>query len=125
MTLHHNTGKMGRKFDAGKAPHSLIPVESLHAQATIHGHGADKYGRDDWRKGMPHTRLYDAIQRHLQAWLAGEDTDPDSRHPHLWHAITSLGMLLWMVARRPELDDRWSTTRGRAKAKPTRRNRVP
>lgn len=101
-------GQTGHKDDAGKAAFSLIPVESLHAQATIHTHGAQKYGVDNWRGGMPHTRLYDAIQRHLTAWMGGENTDPDSGHPHLWHALTSLGMLVWMQEKRPDLDDRWA-----------------
>jgi hypothetical protein len=126
MALHATKrGQTGHKNDAGKPSPALIPTEALHAMATVHTHGAVKYGRDNWRGGMPHTRLYDAIQRHLQAWLAGEDIDPDSGNPHLWHALTSLGMLVWMVACRPDLDDRWSTTVGRPKAKPTRRNRVP
>ena len=100
-------GQTGHKEDAGKPAHSLVPVEALEAMATVQLYGANKYGRDNWRGGMPHTRLYDACQRHLQAWLSGEDCDPESGKPHLWHALTTLGMLVWMTVQRPDLDDRW------------------
>lgn len=40
--------------------------------------GAGKYGRSDWRKGMPMTEVMDSLLRHCAAWCAGEDIDPDS-----------------------------------------------
>lgn len=100
-------GQTGHKDDAGKTPLSLVPVEPLLLWGDVHQYGALKYGRDNWRGGMPYTRLYDALQRHLLAWLSGEDCDPESGKPHLGHALTTLGMLVWMTVRRPDLDDRW------------------
>lgn len=111
MALHQTKpGQTGHKDDAGKPCHSLIPVEATHAMAVGHTYGAKKYARDNWRGGMPHTRLYDAIDRHLKAWLSGKDIDDGpggSGLPHLWLALTSLGMLVWMTIHRPDLDDRW------------------
>ena len=39
-----------------------------------------------------------AVQRHLQAWVDGENFDPDSGNPHLYHAIASLAILIDAVA---------------------------
>ena len=40
--------------------------------------GADRYGRDNWRKGIPLSRYYRALLRHFMAWVAGETVEEDS-----------------------------------------------
>ena len=56
--------------------------------------------------GLESTALYDATMRHLLAWMSGEDLDPESGLNHLFHAGASLNMLIWMLANKPEMDDR-------------------
>jgi hypothetical protein len=66
----------------------------------------DAEGRPNFMGGIQHTKLADSILRHLLAWLRGEDGDPESGLPHLWHLQCCLSMLAWMVDNRPDLDDR-------------------
>lgn len=41
--------------------------------------GADKYGRGDWKKGMPQSEIIDSLLRHLEAHVSGEIVDPTSK----------------------------------------------
>ena len=101
----------GKKYDQGKPPIDLVPVEPVRQIAQILGHGAEKYGAHNWRGGLAASRLYAALQRHLMAWLEGEDMDPvaqgGSGLPHLAHAACELFFLIQTLKDRPDLDDRY------------------
>lgn len=86
----------GRKDDAGKRRYSLIPLRALNAIVDVLGFGAAKYGVDNWQK-VPEARqrYYDAAQRHLTAWWAGEKNDPESGQPHLAHVGCCVLFLIW------------------------------
>jgi hypothetical protein len=56
---------------------------------------------------MAWSRVYDAVQRHLNAFWAGEDVDQESSLCHLAHAAFGLLTLLEYRRLRPELDDRY------------------
>jgi hypothetical protein len=85
----------------------LLPREALVEIAKGFGFGAGKYGRFNWRKGLKWSRVYSALQRHLVAWNAGDDKDPESGLNHLAHAGCNLMFLLTYLAEHPELDDRY------------------
>lgn len=96
----------GIKYDAGKPAISLIPSEAVEETAIALTYGANKYGRHNYKKGMKHSRLYDAAMRHLLAYNKGEDIDAESGNSHLAHAAASIAMLIYMTKNRPDLDDR-------------------
>lgn len=54
----------------------MIPHEAERRIARRFEDGAKKYGANNWRKGIPLSRFYDAIRRHLAAWALGK-TDED------------------------------------------------
>ena len=98
------------KFDEGKAPLGLIPPEVLFDIAKVFGFGAQKYGVNNWRTDSKNTswiRTYSSIQRHLNAWLSGEDIDPESGQSHLAHAATQIMILMTYQREHPECDDRY------------------
>jgi hypothetical protein len=97
----------GTKHDSGKPPMSLLDTKWLTGVAEVLGFGAKKYAAHNWRKGISYSRLSDAAMRHLTAFNAGEDIDPESGLPHLHHASCCLMFLSNMAATRPDLDDRW------------------
>lgn len=101
--MQHATGV---KFDAGKAPMSLLDRTALEQIAQVMAFGAQKYGRDNWRGGIQMTRLLDAAMRHLYAYADGETNDPESGLSHLAHAGCCVMFALNMAASRPDLDDR-------------------
>ena len=52
--------------------------DALRRYAAWMTKGADQYGRDNWRKGIPLSRYYRALLRHFMAWVAGETVEEDS-----------------------------------------------
>lgn len=90
----------GEKHDAGKARWDLMPWEALRPVVVVLGHGAAKYAPDNWRRvPKARDRYFAAALRHLVAWREGEQLDPESREPHLAHALRSL---LFLQALDPE-----------------------
>jgi len=96
----------GRKDDAGKLRFDLIPPEAPLALAEVLTPGAVRYGERNWEKGFNWSRAEGALQRHLNAWRAGEDKDPDSGLSHLKHILTNAAFLVAFEARGIGTDDR-------------------
>ena len=87
--------------------HSMIPTDPLAVLARVYGYGAEKYSRDNWRKGYEWSKSYDAMQRHLQAFWGGEDHDPESGELHLGHAAFHVFTLIQFLSDHPDFDDRY------------------
>lgn len=100
--------ELGLKYNAGKPPLSWIPRSALVAEAQVLAFGAKKYGRDNWRKGLPWSEVIDASLRHIFAFADGEDLDQETALSHIAHAITELSFLMEFTETHPELDDRGS-----------------
>ena len=85
----------GRKFDGGKLQYGLLPVLALEQVVKVLTYGAEKYEPDNWRR-VPdsHRRYFDAAQRHIWDYKAGEMVDPESGVNHLAHAICCLMFML-------------------------------
>ena len=99
--------QQGIKHDTGKPPISLLHRSFVEGTAQVMAYGAQKYGRFNFCKGMNYTRLSDAAMRHLIAWVDGEDLDPESGLPHLFHAAASINMLCGNIALSVGKDDRY------------------
>lgn len=81
-----------KKNDSNKPRLSDLPQKALRIVTKAFNYGADKYGKFNYSGEIEALRLYDASQRHLYAWITGEDQD-ESGNSHLSHAIASLLML--------------------------------
>lgn len=86
---------------------SLLPTQALAKVAEHYGVGAEKYSAHQWRQGYEWSKSYDALQRHANAFWAGEDNDPETKTPHMaavaFHALT----LLTFMDEHPNHDDRY------------------
>lgn len=96
----------GRKDDQAKPRTDLLPAGALLEVAKVLGSGADRYGADNWRKGMAWRRLIGALLRHVLAFSRGEDRDPDTGLPHLAHATCCALFLLTYQLEKLGQDDR-------------------
>ena len=79
-----NKGKpeLGYMFDFPKA---------MTALAAVCTYGAEKYDRDNWKKGgKPDAEYLDAACRHLMAHRNSDPIDPESGCLHLAHALWNI-----------------------------------
>lgn len=83
---HQDLTEEGFKFDAGKLRYDLVPPSSLAELALVYTDGAQKYGDENYMKGMSWRRVTASLLRHVEAYRAGESTDSESGSPHLAHA---------------------------------------
>lgn len=105
MEKLHND--LGAKFDHDKPPMHLLDAPFLEGVASVLGFGANKYAAHNWRNGIATSRLISAAYRHLGAINKGEDVDPESGLPHVYHLGCCVMFLASMLSTKPELDDRW------------------
>lgn len=77
---------------------TVVSPASIIAEALVMRTGADKYGPFNWRdtdrEKLDNGIYIDAALRHIFAYWDGQDLDPESGLPHLWHAKASLGVLI-------------------------------
>lgn len=85
-----------------------LPWEALQELGRVYAFGSQKYADYNMRRGYDFSLSFDAMQRHLWAWWAGEEVDPESGLSHMahvaWHALT-LG-LFGSDERYAQFDDR-------------------
>jgi len=85
------------RFNDGKVDLTLVPTEANKAEARVWGFGADKYGRDNWKKlwGDDTVNVVMAsLLRHSYAILEGEINDPESGEQHAAHIRCNAAMLI-------------------------------
>lgn len=90
-----------------KLPIHLFPTTAMALGSLANLHGNLKYGRNNWRAASVRYTIYlDAIIRHAQACLEGEDVDPESGLPHEAHILAGAGILCDAAACGRLIDDR-------------------
>jgi hypothetical protein len=77
--------KQALRYNMGKLEWSLVDFDSLEGLVKVLEYGCHKYARNNWKKGMPVTKVSESLMRHLFAFLRGEDVDPESGCRHISH----------------------------------------
>lgn len=90
-----------------------LPLHLWPSEATALGclgllEGREKYGRDNYvaGEGVIASIYVDACKRHLDAWFSGEECAPDSKLPHMAHALACLAIIVKAQAHGKLVDDR-------------------
>jgi hypothetical protein len=87
---------LGVKHDTQKPRWSLLPGNVIREVIAVLEHGAKKYSTDNWMRIINgEERYYDAAMRHIDARRSGEINDPESKRPHLAHALCCIIFWLW------------------------------
>jgi len=81
---------------------SLVPVGVMAAVIRVLTKGVAKHGDTGWQQ-VSREEHYDAMERHKEAYLLGEDVDAESGESHLAHLITR-AMFLWWLNDQDEVD---------------------
>jgi hypothetical protein len=79
-----NTGAR-RDVQEGKPRYDLIPPVMLRRLADLYARGAEKYGENNYQKGMPFSRVYGSMFRHMMQYREGEPTE-DHLSAVIWNA---------------------------------------
>lgn len=90
---------------------------SSRSIAAVLDKGAKKYAPRNWEKGMPYTKVYKSVMRHLdkifatdyfeRPWCDSESLyDNESGLPHSWHVACNLMFLYHYVKHGVGTDDR-------------------
>jgi len=86
-----------RQFDTGaqrdtgdnKPRASLLPPVELERVMKHFLIGAEKYGENNWTKGMPLSVYYDSAMRHLHAWWSGDENE-DHAAAAVWNMLCAM-----------------------------------
>lgn len=73
----------------GKGRCDLLPVSALLAVSKHYEKGAERFGANNWMKGMPQNVLVDSGLRHLLQYNRG-DTDEDHLVAAAWNILGAL-----------------------------------
>ena len=76
---------LSMRFNEGKPKFSLISLTELEDCARVLEFGANKYERDNWKKGLILSEVLDSMMRHISALQRGEFIDPESELSHIGH----------------------------------------
>jgi hypothetical protein len=94
------------RASGGKSRIALISPHLFNETAKVLTFGAEKYSERNWEKGFPWSDTYSALQRHLNAWWAGEELEPESGLHHLGFAACNVMFLLHFALEGTGEDDR-------------------
>jgi len=101
------SGNPKDRIGASKLPLHLFPASAVAMGAVGMANGAMKYGRNNFRAERVRASIYAAAaQRHLHAWLEGEEVDPDDGVPHLGAVLANIAILVEAQTHGTLLDDR-------------------
>lgn len=105
--LENNEEKTeGLRFNGGKPRFDLIEPAALEELSKVFTAGAEKYEVHNWLLGMDWSKMDASLQRHLNAWRSGEDTDPESGSPHMAHVAWNAMALVSYATHGLGRDDR-------------------
>ncbi len=82
-----------QKFDGEKNRMELIPASAIEALGRAMTYGSRKYDDHNWANGFEWDRLVGSLLRHMNAWRAGQDLDPESGLSHIDHVLANAAML--------------------------------
>lgn len=95
-------GQKGRKPERFE----LLSWGSLEEVARVAAFGAAKYDDHNWTKGYAWSLCLGALFRHVARFAQGEDIDPESKLPHLAHALWHCMALMHFQRHALGTDDR-------------------
>jgi hypothetical protein len=90
--VKRETAKKNDKKD-GKVPLEYLRMDGISEMCEVFAFGANKYGKDNYLLGHHVDQLTAAALRHILAYQAGQELDPETGKSHIAHAQATLAML--------------------------------
>lgn len=90
----HTSGASREKLSNPR--YDLMPARIVNdAYGRVAEFGAKKYAARNWEKGLPVSQISASLQRHLWAYMDGENKDEESKLSHLDHVLWNAVALLY------------------------------
>ncbi len=102
------TSETGGQKGQKDAQMGAIDPLARDAVARVAGFGTKKYSRGNYLRGFDWSLCIDALHRHISAFEAGEDLDPESGECHAAHAAWQAMALTSFYLRGIGNDDRYT-----------------
>ncbi len=74
-----------QRYNTGKPEMSYVDMNCLAPCARVLAFGAAKYSRNNWKKGMPVTKIIDSLMRHIGDLQDGKVLDEESKLAIIGH----------------------------------------
>jgi hypothetical protein len=132
--MSENKPEYGLRYNENKPQWSLVDFDSLESMVKVLEYGAHKYsifeddngkqykgseitkeqackltqiysGKDNWKNGMPVSKIMESLLRHAFALLRGEFADEESGQEHIGHLMCNAMFVSYMLKNKPELND--------------------
>lgn len=75
-----------RDIEVGKGRFDLLPPQTLKRLAEHYERGAEKYGDNNYLKGIPISRYIDSLYRHINNYRVGDESE-DHLIAAVWNLI--------------------------------------
>ena len=98
--------EQGLRYNDGKPKWSLIDFDTLEGALKVFEFGKEKYGVDNWKKGLLTTEICESLMRHLVSYLNSNDLDKETNLPHVDHILCNAIMLAYTQRFNNKFDDR-------------------
>lgn len=96
--------ELATRYNQRKPQWSLVDFNSFEPLVRVLEFGLEKYGRDNWKKGLPTHQITESLLRHAFAYLRGEKIDKESGLSHIGHMQANLMFLQYVETNKPHLD---------------------
>ena len=93
------------RFNTGKPQWSQVDFESLIPMVQVLEYGAKKYGKRNWKKGLPVSECIESLLRHTFSLLSGEECDEESTLRHIGHMQANCMFIAYNLKNKPEFND--------------------
>lgn len=77
----------GGQRESATTRFDLVPLELIERLADVYNEGAVRYGKDNWKKGLQYSDVYNHMMIHLRQWISGNH-DADHLAKVAWGALT-------------------------------------
>lgn len=97
-----------KRFNKGKLPWMDYPLFLFRPVIEVAKMGTEKYGQYNFMDGGDQNQYLNSALRHIDSYIdpAQSDNDKESGINHLAHACWNLLMAIYMLKKRPDLDNR-------------------
>lgn len=94
------------RFNTNKPRYDLLEPHAINELVKVFTAGSLKYADRNWEKGMKWSKMLASLKRHIAAFEAGEEYDPELGTHHMANAAWNALGLVTYTKTHPELDDR-------------------